>query len=337
MVAVHVPVVGHEEDEGVVQLAALAQGVDDAADLAVEQRAHGIEVTPPLAQALVRDGAVAAQHAPERVRLVGLLALAPMRGGQVGVGVLRVDVGRRVERRVWGVDAGVDEGRVAVAQVVDRGRRDEARLADLGRRVDRPALAARTVLHALARAHHAHGALVAGMVAAQPAHVGVLVAAGLLAQRHEVEAVAAPPRRVEVHLVVRLEVELAYLGGLVSGRAEDVGARRPAVLGQRRAVARHPGATRILARHEADSARHAERVLGVAAVQHDAAGGEAVQVRRVDGGVAVGADAVVAQVVGGDPEDVARTGGGHVRPSKEPVVRTIVCGAPCDWKRRPCE
>ena len=132
----------------------------------------------------------------------------------------------------------------------------------------------------------------------------------------EIEAVV---ERVMLRQVVGpdAEVPLADDAGGVAGRLKRFG---EGDLGGRQAtggngaqdaelVVGHAGADRVATGHERGAAGRADFGGGVELREAQAFGGHAIQVRRLDGRVAVAAEIPVTEVVGQDDDDVRFRGG----------------------------
>ena len=83
------------------------------------------------------------------------------------------------------------------------------------------------------------------------------------------------------------------------GQGDDIGQ----AIAEERAVVGDAGLVGAQAGEERAAAGIAHRVLHVGAIKADGAGGESVDVRRLDGGVAVATEGV-AQIIDGDEQDV---------------------------------
>ena len=285
------PVVGDEHDDGVVELAAVLQVVEETSDLGIgvahEGREHlhhpgiepllvGIQGVPfghPVGArrqlgALGQDSQL---HLPgERLLAPGVPAtveatrvgLDPVRGGLVG----RVRSGRGVPHEPWPVRMGVAEQLVVLDRVVRQVHVEVvALLGTVGR------------LHVGVVAHQVRGPLVRLTV-----EESVVVLEPLAERPH--------PVRSGVALVARNQVPLAHAVGGVALATEDLGHCRR-VLGELPAVraevgwqvGQHPHAhaVGVAARQQAGTGRRTHRG-GVEVREPHAAPCEPVQVRSVE-------------------------------------------------------
>ena len=115
--------------------------------------------------------------------------------------------------------------------------------------------------------------------------------------------VGGEPSVEAVHLVWANEMHFAGQHGVVSGGGDVVG-KSGLIGGQQRAVVPSADGGGMAAGHHAGAARRAQRKGRVGRIKAHPGGGQAIEVGRLDDGVAVGAGEGGDHLVGDDEEDV---------------------------------
>ena len=110
-----------------------------------------------------------------------------------------------------------------------------------------------------------------------------------------------------VYLVGADEVHFTRKHGVVARVAEVVGVRRH-IRGQKCAVVPSTNLRGMASASDAGAARSAQGEWSIGRVKADAFGREAIQVRRLDDGMAVGTSQSGDELIGYDEEDVGAIG-----------------------------